>query len=179
MRTEPARNAAVEPNYPTEKSMQGSPHKMLVAALGCAALSPAYAEAPPSALATAVSAYVINKGDDSLPEYKHAIVDLNDDHVPDAVVLLQGSTWCGSGGCRMLVFKGREGGYALHSTSTVSREPIRVSPEKSHGWHTLIVHTKGAGDVLMTHDNKGYPSKATHQKPASKPQLDAARTLIN
>jgi hypothetical protein len=179
MRTEPARKAAVESNFPTEKPMQRRPHKMFIAALGGAALSAAYAEAPPTALTTAVSAYVINKGDDSVPEYKHAIVDLNDDHMPDAVVLLQGPIWCGSGGCRMLVFKGRDGGYTLHSTSTVSREPIRLSPEKSHGWHTLIVHTKGAGDVLMTHGNKGYPANASHQKPASKPQLDAARTLIN
>lgn len=140
--------------------------------------SPARAEPAPPALASVVKTYLHNKGDDTPQHFKHALVDLDDDQVPDAIVLLQGSLWCGNAGCRMLVFKGKDGSYTLHSTSSVSREPVRVLPEKAHGWHTLIVNTKGAGDVLMPHGNKHYPANPSLQKPAEKKQLDAAKILI-
>jgi hypothetical protein len=140
--------------------------------------STAYAGAPPPKLDATVRAYLINRGDDSTPEYKHALADLNDDHVMDAIVLLQGSLWCGNAGCRMLVFQGKDGGYSLHSTSSISRVPIRLSPEKSHGWHTLIVNTKSTGDMLMPHGSTTYPGNPSVQPAASKPQLDAAKILI-
>ena len=141
--------------------------------------SPARAEAPPPELVTAVRTYTLNRGDEKPPEFKHALVDLNGDNVNDAVVLLTGSLWCGTGGCRMIVFKGKTGAYVPHSTSTISREPIRVLPEKLHGWHTLIVNTKGMGDVLMPHGTKSYPANPSMQKGATPSQLSTAKTLIN
>ena len=142
--------------------------------------STAQAEAPPPELLTAVRTYTLNRGDEKPPEFKHALVDLNEDSVTDAVVLLTGSLWCGTGGCRMIIFKGKAGGgYVPHSASTISREPIRVLPEKLHGWHTLVVNTKGLGDVLMPHGAKVYPANPSMQKGATPAQLSTAKTLIN
>lgn len=38
-------------------------------------------------------------------DYLEAWRDLNGDQIKDAVVLLQGKEWCGSGGCTMLIYQ--------------------------------------------------------------------------
>ena len=127
---------------------------------------------PPSGLTAAVQAYVEKKGDHERPEFRHALTDLDGDGRPDAIVLLLGD-YCGSGGCNMLVFRGATTGFTLVSVSTVTNEPIRVIPEKSHGWRTLIVFSNGKGDVLMPFDGTRYPpnpslqlkATAAHNKP--------------
>src|SRR5689334_14377845 len=101
--------------------------------------------APPS-LGAAVQSYVEKKGDHELPPFRYALTDLDGDGRADAIVLLLGGNWCGSGGCNMLVFHRERDGFTLVSASTITNEPIRVSPEKAHDWRTLIVFSKGKGD---------------------------------
>src|SRR5262245_59515563 len=84
---------------------------------------------PPRLLA-AVQNYVEKKGETGQPMFRHALTDLNGDGVNDAIVLLLGSAWCGSGGCNMLVLRGTKEGFTVLSGSTITNEPIRVSPEK-------------------------------------------------
>lgn len=150
----------------------------LLVLLSLLAPSQARAEPPPPELSAAVRNYTLNRVGDDKPHFKHALVDLNDDQIKDAIVLLTDALWCGTGGCRMLVFKGSGTAFSYHSSSTVVREPVRVMPDKLHGWHTLIVNTKGVGDVLMIHGSKTYPANPSLQKAASPGQLSTAKTLI-
>ena len=137
-----------------------------------------HAEEAPPALLSAVQDYVEKKGDHEQPWFRYALVDLDGDGKDDVVVLLQGYNWCGSGGCTLLVFRGVKDKFIFVSGSTVTYEPIRVSPEKTHGWKTLIVYSKGKGDVLMRFDGKRYPLNPSIQPKATSAQLEAAQVVI-
>jgi hypothetical protein len=104
--------------------------------------------------------------------------DLDGDGRLDAVVLLSSSDWCGSGGCSMLVFRGMEDGFTFVSSSTVTSEPIRVSTERTFGWKTLIVYSKGKGDVVMRFDGTRYPLNPSTQQKASAAQVSTAETVM-
>lgn len=124
-------------------------------------------------LATAVGEYTKQ----SAPQYEHAFVDLNNDGVDDAVVLLRGLEWCGSGGCTLLVLQGDSENYKVISKSTVTREPIRVAESASAGWQDLIVHSAGA-DRFMIFDGSHYPTNPSMVSSASEKQLASATTLL-
>ena len=137
------------------------------------------AQDAPSNLSAAVQAYVHKEGDRELPPFQYALTDLDGDGRADAIVLLSGSAWCGSGGCTMLVFRAANDGFTLVSGSTITSVPIRVSPETAHGWRTLIVFAKGKGDVLMGFNGTRYPLNPSMQPRATPSQLSAAQVVIN
>ncbi len=138
----------------------------------------AQAQDPPPALVASVQSYVETKGEVGRPMFRHAITDLNGDGIDDAIVLLLGSAWCGSGGCNMLVLRGTIEGFTTLSVSTVTNEPIRVSPEKVQGWRTLIVFSKGRGDVLMRFNGARYPLNPSTQPKATSAQVNAAQVVM-
>lgn len=146
--------------------------------------APVEASAPPQASApvqntAALETAIAQAIDAALPAYQSAMADLNADGREDAVVLLSGNEWCGSGGCTMLVLKGEEAeAYTLVSRSTVTRAPIRVAASASNGWKDLIVSTRGLDDALMAFDGSGYPGNPSVQSAASAEQVAAAATII-
>jgi len=127
---------------------------------------------------TAIQGYVGKKGHQERPPFRHALTDLNADGQADAIVLLLGSSWCGSGGCNMLVFRGTKDGFRLVSASTITTGPIRVSTENTQGWKTLIVYSKGRGDVLMQFNGTHYPLNPSLQSKATIGQVEAAEVLL-
>ena len=136
---------------------------------------------PPPALSSAVQKYICRYPTDvvSHDPFRFALRDLNDDGRPDAVVLMSGRDWCGSGGCTMLIFQGVENGFQFVSASTITSEPIRISKKRTHGWHSLIVYSKGKGDVVMRFTEAGrYPGNPSMQPRASRMELDAASVAI-
>src|SRR5262245_44169381 len=66
----------------------------------------ARAQEAPLALVTAVQSFIETRGVHGQPTFRHALIDLDGDGRPDAIVLLRSQDWCGSGGCTMLVFRG-------------------------------------------------------------------------
>lgn len=46
-------------------------------------------------------------------KYVSALVDLDGNARPDAVVLVQDSDWCGTGGCNLLVSQRTAAGFSL------------------------------------------------------------------
>ena len=132
------------------------------------------AQRPPASLIAAVQGVAPGAAD----SLQYALVDLNGDSVPDAIVLLGSEGWCGTGGCTMLVFRGRRDRFALVSRSTITNVPIRVLPDTTHGWRTLIVYSKGVGDVLLRFDGLRYPPNPSLQLRASPEQVAAARVVI-
>jgi hypothetical protein len=63
------------------------------------------------------------------PGYRYALTDLNRDGLPDAIVLVSDSEYCGSGGWTLLVLKGTSAGFEVMSDATITREPIDVLRE--------------------------------------------------
>lgn len=125
-------------------------------------------------LSAAISEYT----DQASPEYRHAFVDLNGDGIEDAIVLLRGMQWCGSGGCTMLIMQGSDPGYAFLSRSTVTNEPIRVSRARSDGWRALVVRSNGK-DRTLRYQDRGYPLNPSVQDLADKEGVESARTVIH
>jgi hypothetical protein len=117
------------------------------------------------------------------PTYKHAFADLNDDGVDDAVVLITDNQYCGSGGCSFVIFKGVSGGFKVVSSSTITREPILLLPEKKKGWHTLSLYVAGggakSGQVMMRFNGKRYPGNPSTRPKAMKNDLKDATSLIS
>lgn len=118
----------------------------------------------------------------TVPTYKIAFVDLNDDGIDDAVVLITGNEYCGSGGCSLVVFEGVAGRFKFVSSSTITREPILLLAEKNKGWHTLSVLVAGGGvtpgQVVMQFNGRKYPSNPSTQRKAKKAELEGAKILI-
>lgn len=112
------------------------------------------------------------------PDFDVAYTDLNNDGLEDAVVMLKGINWCGSGGCSMLVFQNTGTDFTLISKSTVTSRPIRVTETTNNEWNDLIVWSKGKGNVLMTFDGKSYPSNPSLQDGISEEQALKAKTIF-
>ncbi|HEX5381967.1 MAG TPA: hypothetical protein VFW61_06980 [Acinetobacter sp.] len=92
------------------------------------------------------------------PLYQYAFYDLNQDGIQDAVVMLKGANWCGSGGYTVLVFQGmsREK-FQPHSKMTVTDVPIVALNSKTQGWSDLSVYSRGSGQVILKFNGRSYP----------------------
>lgn len=76
--------------------------------------------APPPQLAAAIQAW---HPDHPPEEFSYGLVDLNDDGVSDAIVLVRDRWYCGSGGCALLIFQGKpDGSFVRVSSSTMPRD---------------------------------------------------------
>jgi hypothetical protein len=137
----------------------------------------ALADEPPG-LSDAVRKY---SHEATTPHFEYALADLNGDGIPDAIVRLTAADWCGSGGCTMLIFRGGAQGYTFVVKATITQKPIKVSPETSHGWHSLLVSVRGGGAqpgfALMRFNGTEYPRNPSVQPQASAAQVAAATTL--
>lgn len=93
------------------------------------------------------------------PLYQYAFYDLNQDGIQDAVVMLRGSNWCGTGGCTVLVFQGMSHEkFQPHSKMTVTDVPIVALNSKTQGWSDLSVYSRGVGQVILKFNGRSYPS---------------------
>ena len=110
-------------------------------------------------------------------KYLEKFVDLNGDNVLDAVVLLQGMDFCGSGGCTMMVFEGGNDAMTFKSKSTVSETPIRVAASKTNGWNDLIVSSDGK-DRRMVFDGSKYPGNPSVLPQAAGEDVTSASVAI-
>jgi uncharacterized protein YecT (DUF1311 family) len=131
----------------------------------------------PQRLLSAVTDWAKAQGKPDAPPFRYAFTDLDGDGRADAVVLLRGSVWCGSGGCNMLVFQGIDSGFKFVCSSELVKEPVRVMAEKTSRWKNLMVHLQTARDVVMRFDGTSY-----HPDPsgpvATTAQIKAAQILM-
>jgi hypothetical protein len=140
-----------------------------IAMLGCS---------NPSPLSTHLQRSVDDITNDNDSVFSSAYTDLNDDGLEDALVLLQGIQWCGSGGCTLLIFKNLGQSYQLVTKTTVTNTPISVANTESNGWKDIIVWSRGSGFVLLSFNGDTYPRNPSLQPPVSESQLLAARTVL-
>jgi hypothetical protein len=114
-------------------------------------------------------------------EFDYALVDLNRDGIPDAIVLFKGPKDCGSGGCTLEVFRGTKQGFEFISGSTISREPIQLLAEKHFGWQSFAVSVSGGGakpcNALMRFNGQKYPLNPSLAPCATPAQLQSAKPV--
>ena len=94
--------------------------------------------------------------------FTDALVDLNGDGKPEAVVYLTSNDWCGSGGCTTLILARDTNSWTLVTKVTLTRPPIRVLATKSNGWRSIGVWVQGGGiqpgyEAELRFDGKTYP----------------------
>jgi len=98
--------------------------------------------------------------------FTDALVDLNGDGTPEAVVYLSSNDWCGSGGCTTLILVRDGDSWRLLTKVTITRPPIRVLATKSNGWRSISVWVHGGGiqpgyEAELRFDGKAYPANPT------------------
>ena len=112
-------------------------------------------------------------------QYLSAFHDLNQDDQPDAVVLLQGLDWCGSGGCTLLIYQGLPNQqFKLINKTTVTSPPIYVSQQQSHGWKNLVVQSRNQGAVQLAFNGVAYPSNPSLLPVLTTQQSEKMQLLI-
>ena len=99
-------------------------------------------------------------------EYFAGSFDLNNDGETEAVVYLISPGYCGSGGCTTLVVTPESNSFRVISRITITRLPIRVLEESSHGWRNLSVQVQGGGiirpyEAELRFDGNTYPTNPT------------------
>ncbi len=124
--------------------------------------------APPSAaedsLKTFLRSYLrtFSGGDDKTTRYLAAFVDLSGGGKREAIVYVSGQTWCGSGGCTTLVLARKDSSYRLVTDIAITRPPVCVLTNRSHGWRNISVWVGGGGinpgyEAELRFDGKTYP----------------------
>jgi hypothetical protein len=98
--------------------------------------------------------------------YRYNRVDLNGDGKPEVLVYVSAPAFCGTGGCKLLVFESKGDAYALISDITPGRIPLIVTEHRTHGWKDLIVPVSGGGVqsryyAVLQFDGKYYPDNPT------------------
>jgi hypothetical protein len=163
------------------KGFRASIARNLIGAYAFSVSAMAASAEPPPALSDAVKTYIYQYVTDVAydEKFRFALEDLNGDGRADAIVLMSGPRWCGSGGCTMFIFQGVENGFEFVSKSTVTSPPIRISKKTVRGWRTLIVFSKGKGDVeLRLNESLKYPLNPSMQPKASHAEVDASNVVI-
>lgn len=98
--------------------------------------------------------------------YRVSEVRLQDDGGSQMLVLLEDPSFCGSGGCTLLVLGRGSVGMRLVSQITLARPPIRVLPTRHHDWHDLGVLVCGGGirvcyEARLPFDGHSYATNPT------------------
>ena len=115
--------------------------------------------------------------------YVTSLHDLNGDGTQEAVVLLTGTDWCGSGGCTLLVAQHSAATWRLISKITLVHPPVIALDRKRSGWQSLSVTVAGGGvvthPVTLDFRQGRYPFNPTAlpTSPASTPT--SVEPLIN
>ena len=99
-------------------------------------------------------------------QYSSALVDLNGDRAPEALVYLSGQNWCGSGGCNLYILQRRSGSWRLINSVTITKPPIRFLATNSRGWSDIGVYVSGGGilhgyEAVLRFNGVRYPGNPT------------------
>lgn len=103
---------------------------------------------------------------DKTTRYVAAFRDIDGDGTPEAIFYLVGSSWCGSGGCNTLILTRDAGSWRIVTDITITRLPIRLLTDTSHGWRSISVWVQGGGiqpghEAVLRFDGTSYPRNPT------------------
>lgn len=125
---------------------------LVAVAVMCAAGGPSSSEngqrvGAEASLRAALQNYVSNRWGrpDGDTNYTATFVDLNGDGRSEAVVLVSGQYWCGTGGCPLWVLTPRNRSWSMVTQAPIVRAPIRLLPSRSRGWSDLSAMLRSDG----------------------------------
>lgn len=92
-------------------------------------------------------------------------VDVSGDGVDDALVYLNSPSWCGSGGCTVVVFEtitdsvevAELGTFRPAAEISMMNGPITVAETAHGGWKDLVVEKEDGSHVALQFDGETYP----------------------
>lgn len=131
---------------------------------------PAFARSAgqPDSLHVFLSSYLVNPhfGADKTTRYVSAVVHLNEHGPQDVLVYVTGRTWCGTGGCTLLVLEESGTSYRIVTRVKLARPPIVVFEGTTNGWHNIGVSVQGGGvqsgyEAALEYNGHSYPSNPT------------------
>ncbi len=91
--------------------------------------------------------------------------DLNGDGAQDALVYLESDSWCGSGGCTVLVFEAipdsleaaELGAFRPAAEISLMHGPVVVADTQTEGWKDLLVQDADGVTTRLSFDGETYP----------------------
>jgi hypothetical protein len=135
------------------------------------AVSPAKAQArrepaPPPTSVDSLKRFLQTLDGNRTTRYVAAFRDLNGDGIPEAIVYLVGTKWCGSGGCNLLILTQDSSSWRIVTKVTITQPPIRVLRSASNGWRSIGVWVQGGGirrgyEAELRFDGHTYPRNPT------------------
>ena len=156
----------IEPNALSSKSSNFITSRLHLAKSTAYAKSIDKKSAKPNYIKEAIKQYL--KSHKASPEdspYTTEYTDLNGDNIEDALTLLSGVRFCGSGGCTMLVHKGiGNKKFKLLSVTSLVKIPITINESKTRGWRDITVQHANrilfSKKIALKFNGKGYPKNA-------------------
>ncbi len=113
--------------------------------------------------------YLKDMPEDRTTRYSSAPVDLSGHQKREVIAYITGRSWCGSGGCTMLILTTEDSHYRVVAKVAIVRPPIRLLPTKSHGWHDLSVQAQGGG-IVRSYDVKlSFTGRSYLRNPSAPP----------
>ena len=97
--------------------------------------------------------------------YDFRRIDLNNDGLKDAVVLMKSpyGYWCEANGCTMMIMKASANGFNYVGKIHPVRSPVYMASTKNNGWNDIIVEISGrwtkTHDVNLAFNGTRYPSR--------------------
>jgi len=123
---------------------------------------------PDNTLKQFLQKYLSNSrfGADKTTRFSSAFVKRSDGTIEQVVVYISGQSWCGSGGCTLLIMEPHNSSYSMISRTTIVRLPIRVLHHKTNGRNDIGVWVQGGGiqpgyEAVLQFDGKTYPGNPT------------------
>ena len=117
-------------------------------------------------LMQAVEAYVTPVGAPSEDvRLRTEWADLNGDGVQDALVYIEAESWCGSGGCTVIVFEAitdsvevaELGAFRPAAEISLMHGPVVVADTQTEGWADLLVQGDAGSMVRLAFTGETYP----------------------
>jgi hypothetical protein len=105
-------------------------------------------------------------GADKTTRFSSAFVKRSDGTIEELVVYISGQSWCGSGGCTLLIMEPHDSSYNVISRTSIVRLPIRVLHHTTNGRNDIGVWVQGGGlqpgyEAVLQFNGKTYPGNPT------------------
>jgi hypothetical protein len=113
--------------------------------------------------------------EDPTTKYSVAWIDLNSNGRREAIVYITGREWCGSGGCTTLVLTRENSDYRVVARIPITRLPIRVLADTSHGWRKIGAWMQGGGIQPGYEAELSFDGRTYHLNPSISPARRLAK----
>ena len=111
----------------------------------------------------AMSRYLRNGGGPIVSTYNIVLADLNGDHIPEGLLLMNTpfGTWCKAYGCTLFIFEQQNGVITLNSRIEQVRGPLFLH-DTGNSWTSIITRQDGinreARYIALENKGIGYPA---------------------